>query len=508
MKIYDGTVIANGGEGGAGIGGGIEAWGGKLKVTGGTVIATGGIGAAGIGGGYKGACVHFYDDNVSITGGTVIAKAGEQGGDPNKAFGPGKDYSSIRGNGPLEIGDNMRVGAGNNGTVEKYFPANERKKACWYRSYAEVSPCPHDGCTYTVTETTHTRQCNYCTATKAESHIFENGKCIVCNYETDKILEVVFHLPDLENEEHLYREEECYMVPSTITLPVCDVIPDGYEFEGWTVNTYDLTTYEKPSYETLLEELSEYPITGHETVTFTSRFKKINVTLYNDQFNGETLFTYDKRTAAVVTLDGRTLYKDGNWNTLCLPFSLTAEQLEAEASPLAGGDIRTLSSASFSNGTLTLNFTDEGVVTSITAGTPYIVKWPSGSDITTPTFTNVTFDYTYHPVETEVVTFQGNFNPVGVGEEGDNTMLFLGDGNTLYYPNDAMTINAFRAYFKLNNGLVGGEQITAGGINNFVLNFGDETGLTSIPSPRGEGSDIWYAIDGRKLSGKPTQKGI
>ena len=38
-----------------------------------------------------------------------------------------------------------------------------------------------------------------------------------------------------------------------------------------------------------------------------------------------------------MTLTNRTLYKDGEWNTICLPFSLDATQL-AE-SPLAGASI-------------------------------------------------------------------------------------------------------------------------------------------------------------------------
>ena len=61
-----------------------------------------------------------------------------------------------------------------------------------------------------------------------------------------------------------------------------------------------------------------------------------------------------------VGLVGRTLYKTGDWNTLCLPFSLSAEQL-AE-SPLAGySELRTLKEEGTTfdpaTGTLTLNFT-------------------------------------------------------------------------------------------------------------------------------------------------------
>ena len=511
VYVYNGTVIANGGEHGAGIGSGEEGRGGILKVLDGTVIANGGIGAAGIGAGYKGDCTVYHEDDVHIAGGTVIAKAGEKGGGQNRAFGPGKDINAS-GNGPMKLGNDMMVGAGNNGSVEKYFPANERKKACWYYSYVEVSPCTHDGCTYTVTSEKHTRHCNYCADTKEEDHFFENGKCVVCNYETDKTYYIHIYTPNLEGGNNLYVMGESYDVVqgAIISLPICEVIPDGYEFVGWAVAVRDQTTYLPTSYDNVFPALTEYTVTNNET--FTARFKKINVTLYNDQFNGETLYTYDGRTVATVTLDGRTLYKDDNWNTLCLPFSLTEEQLEA--SPLAGGDIRTLSSASFSKGTLTLNFTDEDVVKSITAGTPYIVKWDEGSDIVNPTFNDVTIEYTYHPVETKVVTFQGNYSPVGVGDGGDKTMLYLNvdtDNNSvLYYPNDAMTIYSFRAYFQLNNGLEGDEPITAEGINNFVLNFdGDgtnsiENGILNIEN----GDGAWYDLSGRKLSGKPKAKGI
>ena len=82
-----------------------------------------------------------------------------------------------------------------------------------------------------------------------------------------------------------------------------------------------------------------------------------------------------------VILSGRTLYKDGDWNTLCLPFALSAEQIAA--SPLAGATIMELdgTSSDLTNGTLTLNFND---AKEIEAGRPYIVKWPIGRVISSP----------------------------------------------------------------------------------------------------------------------------
>ncbi len=80
-----------------------------------------------------------------------------------------------------------------------------------------------------------------------------------------------------------------------------------------------------------------------------------------------------------VTLSDRTLLKNGDWNTLCLPFSLTAEQIAA--SPLAGATIKELLSTSDldSEGKLTLKFLD---ATAITAGKPYMVKWDNTPALT------------------------------------------------------------------------------------------------------------------------------
>ena len=73
---------------------------------------------------------------------------------------------------------------------------------------------------------------------------------------------------------------------------------------------------------------------------------------------------------ADVTLADRTLTKDGNWNTICLPFDVTIAN-----SPLVGATVKKLntSTTNLTSGTLTLNFEDEP--TTMTAGIPYIIKW-------------------------------------------------------------------------------------------------------------------------------------
>ena len=211
-----------------------------------------------------------------------------------------------------------------------------------------------------------------------------------------------------------------------------------------------------------------------------------------------------------VTLAGRTLWKDGDWNTICLPFDLSAEQI-AE-SDLAGADIRALNSAEFNQGTLTLNFTPEtgnGAVTSITAGTPYIVKWgEKSSNIVNPTFSGVTIDNTRHDKSCDLgegksITFCGTYN-YREFEDADKSILFIGAKNTIYYPEAGAKIAAQRAYFQLKG-------ITAADLpqSAIILNFDAEgtTGLNSLTPALSQGEGV-YTLDGRKLNAMPTQKGV
>ena len=66
-------------------------------------------------------------------------------------------------------------------------------------------------------------------------------------------------------------------------------------------------------------------------------------------------------------------------------------------------------------------------------------------------------------------------------------------------------VNSCRAFFPLNEGLVAGDPVN--GINNFVLNFGESMSIHNS-SFTIHNADGWYTLDGRKLSGVPTQKGI
>ncbi|MCR4921731.1 MAG: hypothetical protein K5945_08520, partial [Bacteroidaceae bacterium] len=197
------------------------------------------------------------------------------------------------------------------------------------------------------------------------------------------------------------------------------------------------------------------------------------------------------------SLDGRTLYKDDKWNTLCLPFSLTTAQIAA--SPLAGCTLMALDGAQsdLTNGTLTLTFTE---ATSITAGTPYIIKWAAGGNIVAPAFTGVTIDQTMRNVATRdgKVTFKGTDDYLRFDAENKN-ILFLGGDDKLYYPQNGASIGACCAYFEVADG---------SSVKAFKLNIGgDETSIENVQWSMGRSASL-YDLNGRKLQGKPSQKGI
>ena len=234
------------------------------------------------------------------------------------------------------------------------------------------------------------------------------------------------------------------------------------------------------------------------------------VFLHDNADNTPALTAYNGQTKTV-TIMGRTLYKDDSWNTLCLPFNMTAEQVTSQLAP---AKLMTLTSASFSAGTLTLNFSDAA---SIEAGKPYIIKWASGPSITSPTFNDVTISSTAPTdITGTAANFHGIYAPYSTGGE-NKKMLYLGADNKVYYPSKSRTINAFRAYFTLNNGIEAGDPASTSALaaRAFVLNFddGETTGITDVKSNSSlftlhSSLSGWYTINGRKLNGKPTIKGL
>lgn len=287
---------------------------------------------------------------------------------------------------------------------------------------------------------------------------------------------------------------------------------DVTNLTGLTSTLYNLSGLTASSNYTIYVQSVRGNMTSEWSSVSFKTLKANELYLYDDQDNAAIIANAEAQGGTWdVTLAGRTLYKDGDWNTLCLPFDLT---IAGSVLDDDGVDVRTLSSSEFNGGELTLNFTTQGAVTTIEAGVPYIIKWNNtGVHLTEANlvFPGVTVESSTNDQKTDYVDFKGTFLPVGIYESSaEKTKLYLGEGNTLYYPTSTdIKVNACRAWFQLK-GLTAGTPATA--VRSFILNFSDDekTGIKNLQSSmfHVQSNDAWYSLDGRKLQGKPTRNGL
>ena len=145
----------------------------------------------------------------------------------------------------------------------------------------------------------------------------------------------------------------------------------------------------------------------------------------------------------------RSLYRDGYFNTLCLPFSMTAGEIAA--SPITGVQIYEYLRAEKTTSGLDIYMRP---VSEITAGVPYLVKWDNMTE-TDP----IPMPLIFHDVHIKAlvgdtiggkddIRFAGNI-AIGSVMERDENHLFIGDANTLYWPEGDNRLRGFRAHFRV-----------------------------------------------------------
>ena len=135
-------------------------------------------------------------------------------------------------------------------------------------------------------------------------------------------------------------------------------------------------------------------------------------------------------------------------------------------------------------------------------------------NLVNPMFKEVTISDAAANVSTDYVDFVGTYAPVSI-YTAEKTNLYLGADNKLYYPTASdFTVNAFRGYFQLK-GLTASDSSNSNqaSVRAFKLNFGDDDNATGIISVHDSGftvngSDAWYSLDGRCLSGRPSRAGV
>ena len=187
--------------------------------------------------------------------------------------------------------------------------------------------------------------------------------------------------------------------------------------------------------------------------------------------------------------------KAGSWSTICLPFAMTAEQVQsAFGADVLLKDFTSWSSEEDGSGniiSLTIGFTP---VTAIEANRPYLIKVSSAISEFTVDGVDIA------PVATpkkQIGTgkkkgvFYGNY----VAEtEVPEFNLFV-SSDKFYYSNGSTKMKAFRGYFELYDILTSVEEPSA----RITMVDDETTGISDIRSKMSEGRDEYYNIAGQKV---------
>lgn len=226
-------------------------------------------------------------------------------------------------------------------------------------------------------------------------------------------------------------------------------------FEAGNGKEPSKATFTEGTYTKDNDGTKNYTWTGSEktinfTVTDGTYYSKITVTVkvpvakdYTlDENSVNTIEAYEN---ANVTLK-RTFYKDGEWNTLCLPFAVADAKTAFDRAELREVDTKK------SNGN-TIVFKE---ATAIEAGKPYLIKWANSSTEAVDVekkFEGVTLVATATPVVVKEggISFNGFYKMTAASELGGASVAAIGAGNKLFKVTEGK-MKGFRAAFVLSSG--------------------------------------------------------
>ena len=152
--------------------------------------------------------------------------------------------------------------------------------------------------------------------------------------------------------------------------------------------------------------------------------------------NGTTIGVYNGREVNITV--NRKL-NTGMWNTICLPFDI-----EGFSNIVSSSRLAELKGYDAATNSLEFKSTEN-----LMAGVPYLV-FPE-EPVSNIVINGTTINNELSPVSVSTYTFRGVFDPTTL-YAGDQNVLFLGEGNILYYPNVTNDLKAFHAYFETSTG--------------------------------------------------------
>lgn len=204
-----------------------------------------------------------------------------------------------------------------------------------------------------------------------------------------------------------------------------------------------------------------------------------------------------------VTLN-RHFVADGGWHTLCLPFNLTAQDIEEV---MGGAEVAEFYAVTKeADGALTLGFRP---VTHTLAGHPYLVRM--AREVEQCVFENKLIasaqpvPVTLTTADGSEYTFQGIYAPTRL--QGTDYRFLRSDGTSFAVPNGEGKVDATRAFFVFSQPIESAQCVflpATSGID--APEAYDALGATSLS--QGARSNIAYDLMGRRLPATKQQKGI
>lgn len=201
-----------------------------------------------------------------------------------------------------------------------------------------------------------------------------------------------------------------------------------------------------------------------------------------------------------VTLN-RHFVADGGWHTLCLPFNLTAQDIEEV---MRGAEVAEFYAVTMeADGALTLGFRP---VTHTLAGHPYLVRM--AREVEQCVFENKLIasaqpvPVTLTTADGSEYTFQGIYAPTRL--QGTDYRFLRSDGTSFAVPNGEGKVDATRAYFVFSQPIESAQCVFLPATSG--IDAPDALGATSLS--QGARSNIAYDLMGRRLPATKQQKGI
>jgi|GEM_PF-315753 len=196
----------------------------------------------------------------------------------------------------------------------------------------------------------------------------------------------------------------------------------------------------------------------------------------------------------------RSFDADGGWYTICLPFSLTADDIKNQFKRAV---FQGFDGVEQQDKTINLKFKK---VTTTEAGKPYLIKPTENITAADLTFNNKLIEQTT-PVDVnhklgsdanKTFTFKGVFSPFTANSEelADKNIKFLSGekGLDLVSPNDTGTMKCYRAYFVFpgKKGIVETEAK--------ITNHDEATAVQPVKRQEAETEHVVFSISGQKVA--------